>query len=308
MEGKLRRRYVNYKQKGAFTGINKVKKSTLTRLTPKEIAQALRKISTYQLHFPTRKTYPRRVVYVGGINKQWAMDLADIQRHSGANNRKRFILCVVDIFSKRAWLEAIPNKTGVVVAKALEKIFHRAGDTPVRIQADKGTEFYNVHVRRLFKHHGVKLFSVESEKKSCIVERFIRTIFGIIRKYTTHNKTKKFVDKLMDFEKIYNTSFHRSIKMAPSDVTLENEQLVYETLYSRIPPKYSLPKFSVGDPVLVAKRKKIFEKGYDETYMKEIFYISRVRPTLPTTYNLEDKFKDPIKGSFYEQQLLLVPT
>jgi transposase InsO family protein len=304
MGGHLRRRWSNYTQKGAFTGIGKFKRATCSKLSARQIANELRKIETYRLHFPVRKNYPRRVIYVGGINKQWYIDLADIQKHSGANNRKRFILTAIDAFSKKGWLEAVPHKTGIAVAKALEKIFIRARVSPRKIQSDKGTEFYNSHVKQLFKRYGVVLFSVSSDKKACIAERFIRTIFGIIRKFTTKYNTKKFVHRLPYFEKIYNNSYHRSIKMAPAEVTAENEATVYSNLYKRTPPAYSLPKFHIGDAILVVKRKNTFEKGYDQTFLKEIFYISRIQPTIPTTYILEDKFKNPIKGSFYTEQLI----
>jgi len=138
------------------------------------------------------------------------------------------------------------------------------------------------------------------------VERFIRTIFGKIQRYLTHNNTKKFVDKLKYFESLYNHSYHRSIKMAPCEVNKNNEVEVYNNLYPEKTENYTLPKFKRGDPVLVARKKKPFEKGYSTNYFNEVYFVVKVRGTTPRVYSLIDRKGTPILGGFYAQQLLKV--
>jgi integrase-like protein len=304
MEGLVRRRYVNHKQVGSFSGLDNFYKVAKPKLSKKAVEVELKKIPAYYLHRARRIRYPTRKVFVRKINEQWAIDLADIQKHSRFNNKKRYILCVVDVFSKRAWLEAIPNKSAKVVALALQKIFNRAGVHPEKIQCDFGKEFYNGTVKKLLKDNGIKMFSVHSEKKCCIVERFIRTIFGKISRYLSHHKTRKFIDKLSDFEWQYNNSFHRSIGMKPSEVDHENQNQVFKKLYGNPPPLYKKSPFKVGDKCLVAKRKTTFEKGYTQNYLDEIFYIKRVLSTTPTSFILQDQDNTELKGSFYVEQLL----
>lgn len=239
------------------------------------------------------------------MNEQWGMDLADIQKYRGANNRKRYLLCVMDIFSKKAWVEPIPNKTGGVVVKALQRIFKRAGCIPQRIQSDAGSEFLNKQVKNYLKDLNINLFTVSSELKCCTIERFIRTFMGKVSRYMTHNNTKRFVDKILDFENLYNNSYHRSIKMCPSQVSVENEKQVFENLYGNdTSPLYRRPKFQVGDNVLVTKRNLgKLEKGYMTGYLKDRFVITEIRGTVPTTYKLSTLDDTPVKGSFYDQQL-----
>jgi transposase-like protein len=302
MADQLRRRYVNLRMKGSFGGITNV--SRATKIGVSSVRKELSKIPTYTLHKPIRLKFPRRRVYAAGINDQWVIDLADIQSISGSNNRKRYILCAIDVFSKRGWLEAVSNKSGPVIAKAFEKIFIRSGQRPRKIQVDKGKEFYNRHVKSLLKHHNIKLFSVESDKKACIAERFIRTIKGLIWRYMTCKKTKRFVDRLTDFENLYNKSYHRSIKMAPNDVTPEKEELVRANLYGNDQPfLYTASLFKVGDHVLVAKRKTIFEKGYTQNYLSQLFVVSGIRESIPQMYFLKTKSGTIVKEAFYAQQL-----
>ena len=142
--------------------------------------------------------------------------------------------------------------------------------------------------------------------KYVIIERFIRTLFGKIQRYLTHNNTKKFLDKLSLFERLYNHSYHRSIKMAPCEVNLSNQAEVYANLYPEKTINYSPPKFKVGDHVLVARKKKAFEKGYTTNYYDAIYNEVQMRPTIPRVYILTGAEDDPILGEFYEQQLLKV--
>jgi hypothetical protein len=235
------------------------------------------------------------------------MDLKDLAGESRYNNRKRFLLVVLDIFSKKAWIEGISNKSGSAVVKGLEKIYARSGGIAPKIQCDFGREFFNSTVQGFLRTKNVELFHVESELKCCTVERFIRTLFGKIQRYLTHNKTRKFIDKLQHFENLYNNSYHRTIGMTPNQVSTENQTQVYEYMYGRDKIiDYKPAKFKVGDTVLVAKRKTVFEKGYKQNYLPKVFVIAKIRETSPRVYILADKEGSIIKGTFYEQQLVKV--
>jgi len=303
MASNLKRRYVNYKMKGAFRGVEGYRKDAKSGLVASTVKKNLQKIPAYTLHVPVTKHYKRRRVYVHGINEQWGMDLADIQKYSGSNNRKKYLLCVMDIFSKRAWVEAIPNKTGPVVLKALQKIFTRAGAMPLKIQSDKGSEFLNRQVATFLKANKIKLFSVYSGLKCCTIERFIRTFMGKVARYMTHNKTKRFVDKLQDLENLYNNSYHRSIKMTPFEVNKSNEHQVFQNLYGgKEHVAYKAPKFRIGDKVTLSKQKTIFEKGYMPGW-QGVYKIKTIRETIPRTFELETLDKIQVQGAFYTEQL-----
>lgn len=302
MEAEIKRRYPNYKQKGAFSGAHQFQKANRSN-TLYRVKKTLKQIPTYTLHQPARKHFPRRRVYVGGMHEQYVMDLKDIQSLAPYNNRKRYLLVVMDAFSKKAWMEALPNKTGPTTLKALEKIMARSGGVPRKIQVDEGTEFLNRNVKKYLNDKNIKLFWVASTMKCVLIERFIRTIFGKIQRYMTHNKTRKFVDKLTDFENLYNNSYHRSIKMTPNSVNKENEDTVRKNLYPELVTDYKPPKFKVGNHVLVARTKKIFEKGYAANYFEEVYKIVKIRETNPRVYILEALDGTPILGSFYAEQL-----
>jgi len=114
-------------------------------------------------------------------------------------------------------------------------------------------------------------------------------------RYLTHRNTNRWVDILLSLVKAYNSSFHRSIGMAPDDVAVSNERA-----QRMFPKKPKLVwKYNIGDKVRISKFKHIFEKGYLPSIYDRY-------PTYPVTYGLEDLGDEDIEGKFYEQEIQLI--
>ena len=257
-----------------------------------------------ELHKPVKRKFRKRRVLVSGIDKIWAADLADMQALSKENEEYKFLLLVIDTFSKYGWIVPLKNKKGETMVKAFKTIFEE-GRTPGKLWTDKGTEFYNKNMNDLRKLHKIELYSTENEEKSSIAERWIRTMKEKMFKYFTDNNTYKYIDVLPDLVEDYNNTVHSSTKLTPIEASKEkNELKVWRNLY---PDRYKTsrlnPKFSVGDEVRITKKKKVFEKGYTTRWTEEIFTIKEIRETNPITYKLEDLQGEEIKGTFYEPEL-----
>ena len=235
---------------------------------------------------------------VSGIDKIWAADLADMTALNKDNEGINFLLLVIDIFSKYGWIIPLKNKKGETVANALKTIFKER--KPEKLWTDKGREFYNKDVKDL-----IELYSTENEEKSSIVERWIRTMKEKMWKYFTDNNTYNYMNILPELVEDYNNTVHSSIIMSPIDASKKkNELTVWRNLY---PDRYKInnltPKFSVGDEVIITKKKKVFEKGYTTRWTEEIFTIKEIRNTDPITYKLEDLQGEEVRDTFYEPEL-----
>ena len=104
----------------------------------------------------------------------------------------------------------------------------------------------------------------------------------------------------------YNHAVHRSIKMRPADVTWENAQQVWHTLYDGMMGRrcQTVPEFQVGDEVRITKAKGTFQKGYEQNWTEEVFNVARVNTVCsPPVYSLEEEDGTPIKGTIYAQEL-----
>jgi len=126
-------------------------------------------------------------------------------------------------------VQPLKAKTGVALVKAFEKIL-KQGRKPNRLQTDRGTEFYNRTFQRWLKDQGIDHFSTEGDAKAAVVERFNHTLKERLHCYFTAVNSLRFDDELPQLVQGYNATRHRSIGMAPQDVTWDNEEAVWKRL------------------------------------------------------------------------------
>ena len=199
---------------------------------------------------------------------------------------------MIDVFNKYGWIVPLKTKTGKEVAMAFQELFTDNAH-PSRLWTDKGTEFYNQHVKRVLTANNVTLYSTENEEKSSVVERWNRTMKNIMWKY---------IDVPPGMKEKYNSTYHRSIKLKPTDARkpANYKHIDNAKVNAR---KATPPKFHVGDKVRIVRKKGTFEKGFRPNWTKEVFTITTVKATKPPTYTIEDTRGVPVQGSFYEQEL-----
>ena len=138
-----------------------------------------------------------------------------------------------------------------------------------------------------------------------MVEAFNKTLTHKIFKYFTYMNTRNWLDILPEFLTGYNHSVHSSIKMAPSDVNIENEfPLWYKTETSN--QYLDVVKYNIGDHVRISRVKGTFEKGYLPRWSEEVFKIVRIIKGIKTQYKLSDYNDEEIDGSFYNEELQVV--
>ncbi|GFR03771.1 uncharacterized transposon-derived protein F54H12.3 [Trichonephila clavata] len=253
------------------------------------------------LHKGVRYKFLRRATLSYGINELWQCDLVDLKHLGKHNNGFRYLLTVIDVFSKYARVSALKMKTAEAVKNAFENLFQQA--KPKNIQTDKGSEFYNSQLKSLFQRHSINHYSAEGDHKASVVERFNRTLKNKMFGVFTYRNSYKYVDILHLLVKSYNDTEHRSIGMAPSQVT----RVVRTTNFSKKlygflekNPKVILNK---GDLVRISKANKTFRRGYLPGWSDEVFRVTKVYFSHPTTFELQDLKSEAIKGRFYAEEL-----
>lgn len=135
-----------------------------------------------EIHRDARKNFSRRKYTMYGINDTLQADLIEMQPYKRENRGHRYILIVIDIFSKMAYAEPLKDKTGAATTQAMDKIItkvYRQNPYNIRIKnlhTDEGKEFYNSSMKRLLDGLKINHYSTFSYMKASIVERLIRTI------------------------------------------------------------------------------------------------------------------------------------
>ncbi len=165
-------------------------------------------------------------------------------------------------------------------------------------------------MNNFLEKHNVEIYSVESEFKADVVERFNRTLKEKMWKQFTIQGNQKWFDILPKLLHDYNNNFHRTIKTTPTNAS-EHPEKIFDFVMENndendrnLSKKQLTPKLKIGDRVRVVKYKYIFTKGFVAKWSDEIFVVSQVLPTAPPTFNLVDLKGEEIIGAWYENELL----
>ena len=99
-----------------------------------------------------------------------------MQLISKFNKGFRFLLCVIDIFSKYAWVVPLKDKKGITITNAFQKILKESNRKPNKIWVGKRSEFYNSSFKKWLKYNDIEMYSIHNEGKFVVAEKFIRTL------------------------------------------------------------------------------------------------------------------------------------
>ena len=171
-----------------------------------------------ELYKPIIRKFNKRKVYSSFKDNIWDVDLADMQLLSKFNKEIRFLLCVIDLFSKYAFVVPLKEKKGVSIVNAFQSILDKSGRKPNKIWVDQGSEFYNHNSKKWLANNEISMYSTYNEGKSVVAERFIRTLKNKLYKHMTTVSKNVYYDVLYDIVKKYNNMRYSTIKMKPIDV------------------------------------------------------------------------------------------
>lgn len=256
-----------------------------------------------ELYKPIRKNFLRRKVIQKGINDTWQADLIVFNDYVKENKGFRYILTIIDIFSKKAWAVALKTKGGLEVTKAFQSILEKHRQKIKNLCTDAGTEFFNTHFQKLMKVHGINHYHTFTHLKASIVERFQRTFKQKLYKNMAYRGSHDWINHYQKVINEYNNTPHSTIGgLKPKNVSKRKEKMLLNTVYSS-PKLYTKPKFDKGMYVRLSKYRKIFDKSYMINYTTEVFVVHDVHFSTPIVYSIRDLKGNLIKGKFYEQEL-----
>ena len=186
--------YLHLDSAPAFAGARQAL-SSLPRKQHGQFREWLSGVDAYTLHKPVVRKFARRPTIVSGLGEQVQADLMDVSARSAHNGGINFLLVVIDVFSKKVWVEPLGRKTGKEVSEALFRVLR--GRNYRFVQTDKGREFYNPQVSGVMEKLDAHHFSTENENlKATVVERVNKTLRGKIQRYLTHANTHRYIDAL----------------------------------------------------------------------------------------------------------------
>lgn len=296
---------------GSYGGVDRLYRQLKSKgFTRKDVQEYLRGNETYTLHKDRRFHFRRNRVVAFSKDFQWMADLADMQKYSKQNSGYKYILIVIDVFTKYIWARALHSKQPRSVTQAFENIFELDGRKPLRLQTDRGREFDSAYLREFYKKHKITYFTSWNKTYKCsVVERANRTIKSRMFRYFTANNNHQWVHVLQKIVDSYNNSYHRSIKMTPNEACEALTRVVFNNLYGYFFDKQrKKPMLNVGDKVRVAYDRGVFDKSYEKTHTIETAKVVAVARRPYPMYSLRDWSGEHVNRKFYPQELQLIST
>lgn len=253
-----------------------------------------------------KKSFKRTRYIISDLYDIFQSDLADMQSLAKYNDGYKYIMVVINCFSKFCWAKPLKTKKGVELSTFLGEIFDTLlPEKPKNFIVDKAKEHYSHSFTNELKSRGIKLmYTNNDESHAVFAERKILDIKRKIYMYLRKNNTWRYVDKLQHIVDSLNRRKVRTTGFRPIDVNRENENEVRRNLYpktfTRLPRKY---KFEVGDRVKLLKRPFPFPKSFYPHWTEEEFFIDERIPSSPPTYRIKAINGEAILGIFYEPEL-----
>ena len=236
---------------------------------------------------PPRKNYPTNKIIYNHIDEIWSIDLADMIDYKISNNKGfRYIFIIVDNFSNYLWAIPLKNRYSQTITNEFSNILSKSKRKPLKIESDRGTEFYNSFFQNFLKSESIHHYSRYTDKGPSIAERVIRTIRNLLKKPVFLAGNADWISELPSVVKQYNNTIHHSIKMTPIQASEKvNEKSVFSNL--RDDRVKRQPKFKLGDLVRTADIKKVFSKGDSTNYSYKLYKITEVIHDIIPSYRID---------------------
>ncbi len=311
LEQRVARLFVTPGHPTAYSAPNRVAK--FHGITPAKAREILEGVEGYTLHREFKQPKLYNPYYVRERRKQVQGDLIDIAQLARKNRGVRFLLLLIDIFTKRVWVYPLKDKTAASTSNALREWLTDIDVAPSVLMTDKGTEFTNRRVQDLLRSNNVQWQQALGTMKACMAERANKTLQILLYKYMSEKETETYIDALPALVDTYNERGHRTLEgMSPNEADRpENEdrvRAIFQSRYTKIADQARSVKFAVDDLVRIkTDPKKITSeaRAYAQQFKGEYFKIVRINRTLPNPlyYLRSTDTGEDIIGGFYASEL-----
>lgn len=303
------RAWTNLKDEAALSSLGAFAKSRKNAHNLRELERSLSRIEAFSRTRLARKKFPRPAYILHKAYYIWCSDLVEME-NKNSNDGNRFILVLIDQFSKRAALQAMRKKSKEMTKLALEQAVKRLSNgykrTPTYLLTDGGGEYSNRLVNGFLKKHGIQHRVLITGMKASVCERFNKTLEIWLYKYLTLNRTKRWLDVLPMFETFYNNKKHSTTLVPPSKVSDANADEVFRNSYRHLIKKLPRkpPVYKLGDTVRILEKQNIFQKKYKPLFSKTIYKVSKIIDSFPVfSYRVSTRSGDEVDKTFVSQEL-----
>ena len=270
-------RNLYYNPKTGFTSLQQLIKLVKQRY-PNTPSNIIKEWYDKQIPVQTIQQPNRRIEYHKIIGDGTSYQ-GDIMFLENKRNNDGYIGMLTFINNSTRFAYAYPiktNKTGEIIAN-LRKFLGQVPKEITNITTDN--EFYNNReITNLFEENGIEHFVEDPNvhSKLSIINRFHRTLRGLLNKYFLAYNTDRWIDIIDDIIYNYNNRYHRTLGKSPNEMTEDDVNDLNEILNDETTKSLEkFRKFKIGDIVRHIDGRQRFAKG-PRKYSQNIFIIESI--------------------------------
>jgi len=280
--------------------------------TKRGVMAWLKEQEVHQLHLKPKRSSSIKPILLRQPGKTFQMDLIDMGDYK--DRLWRYILTVIDAFSRKAYALPLTDKTSDKVSEAFQKIYRDNDLNEMRVmQSDNGGEFESVLDGYLQGRNIVHIRGIPRRPQSQgIVERFNGTLKTLIFQNMLATRSKRWADDLQLLLRSYNEIVHSTTGEAPNDVGEENKRDVAESILHKA-TKSGLTEptdIAVGDQVRKRIYKGALEKMSTVNWSRKLYKVVRVvksrKSFIRTKYKIEDEDGTPVRNALPRTDIQLI--
>ena len=232
-----------------------IKRDDVEAFIKKQVNNQLISNFTHRINKPIVSLYP---------NQLWCADCIDVSIYATRNKNNNFILNVIDVFSRKFWLQPLKRQTALITKNALVRIINKAGVSPKYIISDNGSEFQK-EFKKYCEDNGIKqrFNRAYAPQANGIVERSNKEVRKLMKHVFIQHKNNVWINDIETIENNHNNTYTSAIKNIPNKIwTSTNEPNEPEQLFNRNP--LQLEQFEAKMEIRKNVKKKIKEFKDDE--------------------------------------------
>jgi transposase InsO family protein len=301
--------YTNPKHPAAFGGRRALQKAGNFRM--ENVDKYLKSNKVYRKFKKNKTKFQRARITVSSIAHIFQADLMDIQKLSRKNQGYRFVLILVDCFSRYTIAKPLKRKDASNVAQALDESFAELQKrnllAPTALLAtDLGLEFWNSQVKNVLQRYSIHHYALKAPIKAGISEITGRYIMDRLYKYMYSEETDRWIDRLQDFVEAKNSRRNRRLaNLAPKDINYDNQSKVFEVLYDDRYERQPTKPLPIGQKVQIAFDSLPFHKSYKGYFKDNVYEITNRNDYNGIyRYSLKDTADNmSVSGTYYFEEL-----
>jgi transposase InsO family protein len=258
-------------------------------ITPKQIKQWFDVQLEIQLLHKQEKKEASGHIVADVKNEIWCLDIFDLSKYRESNNNYRYILAMVDVFTRRAWAEPMQTKDSETVGATLQSIMMEAKEKPRVILSDNDAAYTGYFFQHVLEDNKIilQMNTVGDHNALGIIDNFARRIKFIFSKMFIRSKNTRWISKLSEVIKQYNNTPHSSLGgLTPNEATedqhkaklvdINQTKRMYNKIVSDLEP---------GDKVRKSI-KEMFTKGTEPKWSDEVYTVVK---TIGKKVKLDDE-------------------